>query len=90
MRFAIALVLAAGFTAAPLAAQGANMANTVAANETAMAVNAQQPVLPVTNEEAAAVTPAATPAPAPSRRGSFPWGLIGLVGLVGLLGRARS
>jgi hypothetical protein len=89
MRFSTALLIAAGLTAAPVSAQGTNTVNTVATNQTAMASNGQQPVLPVTNGVAAA-TPATTSAPAPSRRGSFPWGLIGLVGLVGLLGRARS
>lgn len=90
MRFAIALLLAAGLSTAPVSAQGTNAANTAATNEAAMPAKAQQPVLPVTNDEAAAATPATAPANPPAHRGSFPWGLIGLVGLVGLLGRARS
>ena len=101
MRIFIAMMLAAGVAAAPVAAlaqdnnaaMAADAANIVApapvdANMAAAGANAVSDMAPPT-DTAMANDAAAMPAPAPTSR-PFPWGVVGLVGLIGLLGRRRG
>jgi hypothetical protein len=99
MRFAIATIVAIGLAAAPAAAQETTEANTaVVAEPEAATANADQPVLPVTDDTnmAAPVPPVVEPPLEPEPittdrdRSRLPWGLLGLIGLVGLLGRVRT
>ena len=102
MRNIIPLMIAVALTAAaPASAQGTE--NNVAADTNAVAANdiAATDNLAATNDVVVdpandllaapvATEEAADTAPAPAKKRSFPWGVLGLLGLVGLLGRKRS
>ena len=95
MRMTVPLIAAAALAAStPALAQDAN--NTADANAIApMATdaNAVAPVAPDANAVAPVAEPTTTtddlaaPAPAPEKKGGFPWGVIGLLGLIGLIPR---
>lgn len=101
MRNTIPLMIAVALTAAsPAAAQGtenavnADTAAAPASND--MALNATvDPALTEPANDVMAV-PIDQPVdttysePAPAKKGSFPWGVLGLLGLVGLIGRKRG
>lgn len=103
MRNIFPLMIAVALTAAtPAAAQGTdnsvNAAATAApaSNDTAATADMANDSMMtgVANDMTAA--PAmdqpveTTTEPAPAKKGSFPWGVLGLLGLVGLIGRKRG
>lgn len=103
MRSTFPLMIAIALTAAaPAAAQGTD--NTVnadavaapASNDAAAAdAAANDSMMTGMANDMTAMPPAdqpveATTEPAPAKKGSFPWGVLGLLGLVGLIGRKRA
>ena len=103
MRNTYPLMIAVALTvAAPVAAQGTDNgvdANAVAAsagNDTAATdTAANDSMMTGAANDMTAMPPADQPVematePAPAKKSSFPWGVLGLLGLVGLIGRKRG
>lgn len=98
MRSAIALIIAAGLVATPVAARQAAPANAAADSaETTTVVEPDSANVTVNEVIADSAIPAAAApadvaaeAPRHKRDKGFPWGLLGLLGLAGLLARRRS
>lgn len=102
MRPAIAMIIAAGLAASPVAAQQTEPAN---ADDSVNATAVVEPDLATGNVAVNDIIadPLALPAPAeaapvevaadtqrPARKQGFPWGILGLLGLAGLLARRRT